>query len=485
MEDKNSFSLEQLYKKVSSVLKDNLSLFQGLTITNVSIDKKLTPHPKWQYSFYTGTTKSDNKNYGVQLKISNNIINNHHAKSGADAQHNASYDIVIDSLAVSAFGAITVTAKAINETGVSERELLKRRLEKFCREHGYLERDKKPLPRMVTSILALTSKYSEIHDDLLSNINIDHEKVVVVNCQTSKEISEQIKRADSSRFNLVVLYRGGREDEAMNMFSSEDIIESIAKSDIPVCAALGHDADIPFIYTVSDQTYSTPSAFGKAITAHNSLVKKELDDTIIGIKNTLETLVDRLHTQYLQSSENIEATSIRLYEKVISKIAGLLVDSKNSAEVIRKRIDNHYIQTGESVEATSVRLYEKVVSKVDKLILDSLNSVDMIANKMNNELVLSFNEIENSTNSIYRAKAELVVSNGRTITHHTQTLYKAKMTYISELNSDTKTYFEQIKSQSKHREMLDKEKSDKRKLYIVATVVIVVLVIVILALVFS
>ncbi|SFV55949.1 Exodeoxyribonuclease VII large subunit [hydrothermal vent metagenome] len=435
-----TFSLDQLYEKVTTVISDKLSLFQGLTLSNISIDKNLKPHDKWQYSFYIGTSKSSSKNYTVQLKISNTIINKHRSQNGEE-QNNAKYDIEIDTLSVSTFGAITVTVKSIKETGVSERELLRRRLEKFTKEQGYDKRTKKALPRLVTSILALTSKFSEIHDDLHSNLNLSGSQVRVVNCTNSKEISQHIQSDDTTRYDIVVLYRGGREDEAMNMFSSEEIIEAIAKSDIPVCAALGHDMDTPFIYAIADQTYSTPSAFGKAITAHNH-------------------------------------TAIEEHQTLLSSIG-------NALHTIKENMEHRYTKVFDHIEATSKRLYEKVNAKIDRLLKESENNVMRISDKAYNRIASSSQKIEDMVHRIYKSKIEQMSTIETAIGYYMQDVYRNKVNHINLLADSVEQYGQRIEANIHDKQALAKERKSKQKTFWLFATIIAILIAIIAWLVVS
>lgn len=424
------FSLDQLYEKVTTVISDKISLFQGLTLSNISIDKNLKPHDKWQYSFYTGTSSSSSKNYTVQLKISNTITNKHRSQN-SEEKHNAKYDIEIDTLSVSTFGAITITVKSIKETGVSERELLRRKLEKFTKEQGYDKRTKKALPRLVTSILALTSKFSEIHHDLHSNLNLPSSQVCVVNCTDSKEISQRIKSADIARYDIVVLYRGGREDEAMNMFSSEEIIETIAKSDIPVCAALGHDIDTPFIYAIADQTYSTPSAFSKAITAHNH-------------------------------------TTIEEHQTLLSSIG-------NALHTIKEDMEHRYTKVFDHIEATSKRLYEKVNAKIDRLLKESENSITRISDKAYNSINTASQRIEELIHRMHMAKAEYVSTTETAIGYYMQDVYKNRINHINFLTDRIEQYAQRIEANIHNKQALAKERTSKQQTFWLFVVIITIL----------
>ena len=434
------FSLENLYQKVSDVLTSNLSLFQGLTLANISIDKVLKPHNTWQQSFYTGTSKESvkNKNYSVTLKISNTLINTYRKECENEIPSNASYDILIESLSVSPFGTITIIVGGIKETGISERELLKRRLTKYCEKHELIDRKKKELPHLVTSILALTSQYSEIHDDLLSNLTLHPSRVNVVNCKDTKEIASYIDNAKANVYDLIVLYRGGREDEAMNMFSSEEIINAIAKSNIPICAALGHDMDTPFIYSIADKTYSTPSAFGKAITAHNLSVKKTNSTILVGIGNTLEIIKEKIHVKYTKVFDYIESTSKRLYEKVNAKINKLLEDSENSV----------------------VRIADRTLSNIH----------------LNNE------KIEQSIQQIHQSRDSNIDKTETDIEYNFQNIYRNRMGYIQGIFDEIESYLRELQQYERNLKKLLEEKRSKRTTIIILTLVITLMLGIIIAL---
>jgi len=430
-----TFSIEELYQKVSSTLTDRLSLFQGMTLANISIEKELKPHPKWSYTFYTGITKKAEKNYSINIKIPNKLIYQNRNKVGNEIINNRQYDITIENLEVSPRGQITIIASSIKETGMSERELLKRRLEKYCEKKGYFEREKKELPRLVTSILALTSQYSEIHDDLHSNLNLSQERVSIINCKNSQEIAKYIKNIEPNKYDIIVLYRGGREDEAMNMFSSEEIIDAITTSTITVCAALGHDMDTPFIYTIADQTYSTPSSFGKAIMAHNDEAKKD-------------------------------------YKK-------LLIDIKTALDRIKEKAEYRYIKNIDQIEATSKRLYEKVNAKIDKQLQEVENSVARVTDIKHNKLAMISNKIEHLIDNIYKNKSEKISKIETAIDYYWKDTYKNKTTLIHTLSEKIEDNVKNIEANIQIKEKLREEQKSKKQTKIIFITIIIALLIII------
>jgi exonuclease VII large subunit len=331
------YSLEKLYKDVNSILKNNLSVFSGMIIRGVSIERKLTSNSKYENHFTKGYSKFSNNDYKITLSIPNELIEECNKKNGDTSKESAKYDIRIKSLFVTRLGEIVINIDDIRLTGVSDRELLKKRLHEYALKNGYYERTKKDLPRVVTSILALTSKSSEIDSDIISNLNIKDNRIDIKKCANSFEVSKHIKDASLEEYDIVVLYRGGREDEAMNkIFSSEEILDAIVKSNIPVCVALGHEIDTPFVYRIADKTYSTPSEFAKEISLHNKKAKGELDETFKNFKNIFSNIQSIKEDMTSYRMEKIEVSSKSLSESSYTKIVNLISDIENNSELLEK-----------------------------------------------------------------------------------------------------------------------------------------------------
>jgi len=298
-------TIKELYDTIGIIFKENKSNFEDTILQNISIDKPLEKDVKWGNSFYEGTTKFNDKNYKLNLKISNKVIDIFLEKNG-ESFSNACYDITLQEISTTSIGNITLIVKDIKETGLSSREVLKRRLERFSKtfiegkNYSYFSRPKKEFPFLISSILAITSKNSDIHNDLTTNLNLKYGQLTIKYCATSQEIAGYIDNHFTyGNFSIIVLYRGGHEDEAMSLFSHEDIIKVIDNSTIPVCAALGHDIDKPFIYHIVDKTFSTPSAFAKEIASYNKnridIIKENITLCQTLTKTMIEFKIDSLN----------------------------------------------------------------------------------------------------------------------------------------------------------------------------------------------
>lgn len=348
-----NLTIQDLYKKVNLLLNNNLSIFKGLVISGVSIDKELIESTTYQQIFCTGTSTLSNgtkeSKFSINLKIPNTAISQLKADNPTGGARGTKYDVCIEKIDISTLGLITVSTSWIREAGLSDRELMNRRLFKYCAENGHFNRQKRNLPRLITSVLAITSDSSTIADDILSNLNMPERKVRIVRCKTSDEIAAQIRA--NTFADITVLYRGGREDEHMNMFSSESIIESIATSNVPVCIALGHEIDRPFIYSIGDLEYSTPSAFAKAIAQINQTAKSDMSQSFSRLKELFYDIRDVLRNSIDACSERIENTCHKIYtsrinmielaDRRISGFSGAIAEKINgSIELKKKNIDS-------------------------------------------------------------------------------------------------------------------------------------------------
>jgi exodeoxyribonuclease VII large subunit len=308
----NKITLNEFYNKITQKLADHKSLFKGLTISN--IDGKISP---WEKIYYLNGNSVGKK---VTIKIDSPVYNRFLKDSPSKPIESAKYDVTIEALRISKDGVITIIAQEIRESGVSDREIRIRHLDKYCTSKGYYKRTKTALPKLISSVLALTSKQSNISDDFKKLDNQISSKVQHQNCSTSKEIASYIEQYQQE-FDLVVLYRGGHEDEAMSIFSDETIIDAIMASDIPVCVALGHESDRPFIYKLADYESPTPSAFAGEIKEHNNNAYNEFRNLLRdGLSKTVLTLREHFHSRTSSLLADIEKKTTISIENIIKTI---------------------------------------------------------------------------------------------------------------------------------------------------------------------
>ena len=256
-----TLSLPHLISTVNSKL-DFFKKRSDIVITNLSVNKHITKNTKYGSWYGDAESTIDGKNYKISLQIPNNVIDT--ITTSSDSHK---YNVGIRSVSINSYGKLAILAASIESIGDSEREDMNQQLYDYCKKKKYFKRKKKALPRKINSILCITSPGSTIKGDVISTTGLSEGRVKILNVGSSAKIAKII--LNSYNVDIIVLYRGGHQDVAMNMFSEIPILDAIQKSKVPVCVALGHEIDVPFVYAIADQTFATPSSFGKSIAAIN------------------------------------------------------------------------------------------------------------------------------------------------------------------------------------------------------------------------
>lgn len=255
-------SIKQLFDSIN----DNISIESNKVINGISIAQEIQPNHRYGSWYGDADSKVNGKDHKVSVRIPNSVIEK--ASNEYGDLSNATYDITISKAEINAYGKLAITASSLIKVGMSDKDNFYNGLLTYAQQKGYMKRKKKPLPKVIKSILCITSTGSNIKADIINTTGLPPTKIKVLNIGSAAKIAQVIKANKYS--DITVLYRGGHEDVAMNMFSDKVVLDAIHKSKKPVCVALGHDSDRPFVYEVADQTFSTPSSFGKSIAAHNN-----------------------------------------------------------------------------------------------------------------------------------------------------------------------------------------------------------------------
>lgn len=254
-------SIKELFDEIN----DNISIDSNKVINNLSISQEITPNHRYGAWYGDADSNVGGKDFKVSVRIPNSVIETAHHEHGDLS--NSTYDVTVSKAEVNAYGKLAITASHLEKVGMSDKDNFYNGLLAYAQKNGYLKRKRKALPKVVKSILCLTSAGSNIREDIINTTGLPEGKIKVLNIGSANKIAQVILANKYS--DIIVLYRGGHEDVAMNMFSEKPVLDAIHKSKKPVCVALGHDSDRPFVYEVADQTFSTPSSFGKSINAHN------------------------------------------------------------------------------------------------------------------------------------------------------------------------------------------------------------------------
>ena len=141
-------------------------------------------------------------------------------------------------------------------------------LKEKLKEKGYFDKKhKKPIPKIIQTLVLVTAKESAALHDMLKIIEKRWPLVSVTIVDTlvqgeraAEEIAMALVHADNLGADVIVMGRGGGSTEDLWAFNEESVADALYRLKTPVVSAVGHEVDILISDFVADLRAPTPSA---------------------------------------------------------------------------------------------------------------------------------------------------------------------------------------------------------------------------------
>lgn len=164
-------------------------------------------------------------------------------------------------------GEYQINCFRIEPSGQGALALAYEQLKEKLLDKGYFDESrKKQLPVFPSRIALITSATGAALQDMLRvaqsryrAVNIDVYDVLVQGERAATSIAHAITIADSKKYDVIVVSRGGGSIEDLWAFNEEVVADSIYKALTPVISAVGHEIDWLISDFVADVRAATPS----------------------------------------------------------------------------------------------------------------------------------------------------------------------------------------------------------------------------------
>ena len=184
-------------------------------------------------------------------------------------------------------GQLQLIGEILEPVGAGSLQLAFEQLKARLQAEGLfaLER-KKQLPAFPRCVGIITSPSGAVVRDFVNVAGRRHAALhillypaAVQGASAAPEIAAGILYFNQTRSaDVVVLARGGGSLEDLAAFNSELLARAIAKSDLPIVSAVGHETDFTIADFVADLRAPTPSASAELITAAQHKVEERVDE---------------------------------------------------------------------------------------------------------------------------------------------------------------------------------------------------------------
>jgi len=221
-----------------------------------------------------------------------------------------------DGMGVTIFGTVSVFerdgvyqiyCKAMQEDGMGDLYTKYEELKKKLEDEGlFSPLYKKTIPIFPKVIGVLTSETGSVIKDIINvstrrnpNVYIRLLPVPVQGEGAWKKIVDAIEYMNEKKLaDVLILARGGGSLEDLWPFNEEGVARAIAKSDIPIISAVGHETDFTIADFVADLRAPTPSAAAELAVPDIDELKRKLDGYNQRFKQALVKKIELMKLQY-------------------------------------------------------------------------------------------------------------------------------------------------------------------------------------------
>lgn len=204
--------------------------------------------------------------------------------------------------------------------GIGALNLAYEQLKKKLSAEGLFSEDiKKPIPAYPKRIGVITSPTGAAVQDILNILGRRYPIAEVVFCpvlvqgeNASAQLIDAIERFNKANAaDVIIIGRGGGSIEDLWAFNDEKLARAIAKSDIPVISAVGHETDFTICDFVADIRAPTPSAAAELATPNMT----ELLSYFKSVKDSLPAIMQRRIDFEKQELDNLASSKVLLSPK--------------------------------------------------------------------------------------------------------------------------------------------------------------------------
>ncbi len=210
--------------------------------------------------------------------------------------------------------------------------------EKLAKEGLFDASRKKPIPRLPMTVGIITSPTGAAIHDMINVMGrrFPLTKLLLYPALVQGDNAHKTLIAGIEYFNLsktadvIIIGRGGGSMEDLWAFNNVELAYAIAKSDIPVISAVGHESDFTICDFVADLRAPTPSAAAELAVPNAFSVKNDINKSIGDIEKKLILQIQQYRKQIkILSSSRVLASKEELLDAYKMKIS-LLSDNLDS-----------------------------------------------------------------------------------------------------------------------------------------------------------
>ena len=291
-------------------------------------------------------------------------------KDGDEVVVLASVDVYV------ARGTYQLIVYEMNELGqgamLVELEKLKKALQK---EGLFDESRKRDINIYPNKIGVITAKNGAAIKDIVTNIRRRYPvcEIYFFPSQVQgdgapKELLAAFNKSQEYDLDTLIIGRGGGASEDLSAFNDEALVRAIAKSRMPVIAAVGHEIDITLVDYVADKRASTPTGAAELATVDMREIQQKFQYAIDTMKTSVVQCLEDMKEDVSEAKQELNESIKELIENLKRDIANRQsqLEMINPKQIFKRGYSISLNEKGQAITSISdLKEGEKLMTVVE------------------------------------------------------------------------------------------------------------------------
>ena len=311
-------------------------------------------------------------------------------------------------------GQMQLVAEFVEPVGAGSLQIAFEQLKAKLQKEGLFGADRKqPLPVFPHCIGIITSPTGAVIRDFL---NVAGRRHLALNVQiypstvqgetAALEIAAGIAFFNRSRtVDVIVIARGGGSLEDLAPFNSEFLARAIAKSELPVVSAVGHETDFTIADFVADLRAPTPSAAAELLTEAQHKVEERLEQVHRRLTQACRYQLMRAHERFTRLSA----------PAAFARMRNALTRRQQRMDELQYQLDaawhRHSRSMAERLQKLEARLLRQDVSHRMRMVRERLAALDGRIGRAQLELLQRWSARHGKAQGLLQTLSPLAVLN--------------------------------------------------------------------------
>lgn len=321
-------------------------------------------------------------------------------------------------------GTYQIVCESMEPVGAGALQKQFEQLKEKLKKEGLFEATrKKPIPPYPRHVAIVTSPTGAAIQDILNimnrrarNVELTIVPALVQGATAASSLCDAFQSAQKLPVDVIIIGRGGGSMEDLWSFNDENLARLIARSNIPVISAVGHEVDFTICDFVADMRAPTPSAAAELVAKSSVEITQKISQ------------LERMLINQIQKALKLKMQSLVLNSK-------RLIDPKKKLQDYAFRNDELLTRLEQAIKThlthikKDIQLLERKLISPHEIIQSLRARIEKNNLKLNQLLQSSLESykfsIRNSMSMLDSLSPLKVVDRGYTIATHNKTVLKS------------------------------------------------------------